>query len=138
MVSGCQVRPSLAWSVEALHVFSYIMSVPPSHHPKASRAYFYTSFVAYILGLGTTIAVMHVFKAAQPALLYLVPSCLGLPFFLALLRGDIPSLLKYCPECCFTISNFDDFSLPPLWLARYRDYPEPKKDSSEVKDTKTD
>ena len=30
-----------------------------------SKFYFYTSFLAYILGLGTTIFVMHVFKHAQ-------------------------------------------------------------------------
>lgn len=57
--------------------------------------YFYTGFLAYILGLGTTIAVMHIFKAAQPALLYLVPSCLGLPLFVALVRSDISDLFKY-------------------------------------------
>ena len=33
-----------------------------------SRLYFYTSFFAYILGLGTTIFVMHVFKHAQVSL----------------------------------------------------------------------
>lgn len=68
---------------------------PYSHHPKGMKAYFYSGFVAYILGLGTTIAVMHIFKAAQPALLYLVPTCLGLPLLLALLRGDIPDLIKF-------------------------------------------
>jgi minor histocompatibility antigen H13 len=83
-----------------------------SHHPKTSRVYFHIGFLAYILGLGTTIAVMHIFKAAQPALLYLVPSCLGLPLLVALVRGDLPDLL------------------------RYRDYPEVKKESSEEKDTK--
>ncbi|XP_064396205.1 minor histocompatibility antigen H13-like [Halichondria panicea] len=65
------------------------------NHPSKCRVYFYTGFVAYIIGLGTTIAVMHVFNAAQPALLYLVPSCLGLPFLVALIRGDLSDLLKY-------------------------------------------
>ncbi len=59
-----------------------------------SRLYFYTGFVAYILGLVSTIGVMHIFKAAQPALLYLVPCCLGLPFLVALIRGDIATMLK--------------------------------------------
>ncbi len=59
-----------------------------------SKLYFYTGFVAYILGLGTTIAVMHVFKAAQPALLYLVPFCLGLPSLVALVKGDLIPLFK--------------------------------------------
>ena len=42
-----------------------------------SNFYFNVTFIAYILGLLTTIGVMHVFKHAQPALLYLVPACLG-------------------------------------------------------------
>ena len=75
-------------------LFSSLPLSLPSHHPKASKVYFCTGFLAYILGLGTTIAVMHIFKAAQPALLYLVPSCLGLPLFVALIRGDISDLFK--------------------------------------------
>uniref|UniRef100_A0A7N8YCS6 Histocompatibility (minor) 13 n=1 Tax=Mastacembelus armatus TaxID=205130 RepID=A0A7N8YCS6_9TELE len=47
---------------------------------KNSRTYFYSSFLAYIFGLGLTIFVMHTFKHAQPALLYLVPACVGFPF----------------------------------------------------------
>jgi len=35
------------------------------------KPYFYSIFAAYIMGLITTISVMHVFQAAQPALLYL-------------------------------------------------------------------
>ena len=47
-----------------------------------SNFYFNVTFIAYILGLLTTIGVMHVFKHAQPALLYLVPACLGKDDFL--------------------------------------------------------
>ena len=36
-----------------------------------SKPYFYAALFAYVAGLGTTMTVMHVFKAAQPALLYL-------------------------------------------------------------------
>ncbi|KAI8419738.1 hypothetical protein MSG28_008419 [Choristoneura fumiferana] len=43
---------------------------------------------------GTNVMIMHVFKHAQPALLYLVPACLGTPLALALLRGDINALFK--------------------------------------------
>jgi len=59
------------------------------------NTYFNTGFVAYILGLIGTIAVMHVFKHAQPALLYLVPACIGMPLFLALLKGDIKPMFQY-------------------------------------------
>lgn len=60
-----------------------------------SNFYFYTTFIAYILGLCGTIVVMHVFKHAQPALLYLVPACLGAPILMALIRGDIKSMFNY-------------------------------------------
>lgn len=60
-----------------------------------SKVYFYATFVAYFLGLVATIFVMHMFKHAQPALLYLVPACLGTPLLLALIRGDISALFQY-------------------------------------------
>merc|ERR1711902_79154 len=52
-------------------------------------------FIAYLAGLLLTIFVMHVYKHAQPALLHLVPACLGVPLFLALVRGDIKSMFQY-------------------------------------------
>merc|ERR1711915_550386 len=60
-----------------------------------SNFYFYATFIAYLAGLLLTIFVMHVYKHAQPALLYLVPACLGVPLFLALVRGDIKSMFQY-------------------------------------------
>jgi minor histocompatibility antigen H13 len=60
-----------------------------------SYFYFYTTFIAYVAGLAFTIFIMHWYKHAQPALLYLVPACLGAPLFVALIRGDIKSMLKY-------------------------------------------
>ncbi|KAF6773854.1 hypothetical protein AHF37_07222 [Paragonimus kellicotti] len=60
-----------------------------------SQVYFYTGYAAYIVGLLTTFVVMHVFQAAQPALLYLVPTCLGFPFILALIRGDLAAMISY-------------------------------------------
>jgi minor histocompatibility antigen H13 len=38
---------------------------------KFPKPYFYASLFAYVLGLTTTMSVMHVFRSAQPALLYL-------------------------------------------------------------------
>lgn len=38
---------------------------------KFKKPYFYAAIIAYALGLGMTMSVMHFFKAAQPALLYL-------------------------------------------------------------------
>ncbi|KAL4236410.1 Minor histocompatibility antigen H13 [Mactra antiquata] len=62
---------------------------------KGSRTYFYASFLAYFLGLLATILVMHVFKHAQPALLYLVPACISAPILVALVRGEIKPLFNY-------------------------------------------
>ncbi|XP_077991243.1 signal peptide peptidase-like isoform X2 [Glandiceps talaboti] len=62
---------------------------------KDSKTYFIASFAAYILGLLATIFVMHVFKHAQPALLYLVPACIGLPLFVALIKGELTLMFKY-------------------------------------------
>ncbi|XP_022910896.1 minor histocompatibility antigen H13 isoform X2 [Onthophagus taurus] len=60
-----------------------------------THTYFHATCFAYFLGLMTTIFVMHMFKHAQPALLYLVPACLGTPLLLALVKGDITLMLKY-------------------------------------------
>uniref|UniRef100_A0A8C2E527 Histocompatibility minor 13 n=1 Tax=Cyprinus carpio TaxID=7962 RepID=A0A8C2E527_CYPCA len=61
---------------------------------KNTRTYFYTSFLAYIFGLGLTIFVMHTFKHAQPALLYLVPACVGFPVLLALFKGELTEMFR--------------------------------------------
>lgn len=39
--------------------------------------------------------VMTFFNHAQPALLYLVPACLGIPLFLAFLKGDFKDMFEY-------------------------------------------
>jgi minor histocompatibility antigen H13 len=63
-----------------------------------SKLYFYVCYISYFIGLVTTIAVMHIFKAAQPALLYLVPACVGSSTLLALIRGEMGTLLAYTEE----------------------------------------
>nr|CAB3265213.1 PSL3 presenilin-like protein 3 [Phallusia mammillata] len=62
------------------------------------KTYFYSGFVAYFLGLVATIVVMVVFKHPQPALLYLVPACLGVPLAVAYLKGDWETMFKYTDE----------------------------------------
>ncbi|EMP33249.1 Minor histocompatibility antigen H13 [Chelonia mydas] len=62
---------------------------------KNTHTYFYTSFVAYIFGLGLTIFIMHIFKHAQPALLYLVPACIGFPLLVALVKGEVTEMFSY-------------------------------------------
>lgn len=62
---------------------------------RGSNTYFNASFLAYIIGLVTTIVVMSVFKHAQPALLYLVPACISFPVVLSLLKGDFTAMFAY-------------------------------------------
>jgi len=65
------------------------------HLSRNSRTYFNASFIAYILGLLLTMLVMHIYRHAQPALLYLVPACIGVPLLVALVKGDLKALFKY-------------------------------------------
>ncbi|KAI0254114.1 signal peptide peptidase-domain-containing protein [Lactifluus subvellereus] len=64
-------------------------------HTKAQPAgpflkpYFTASLIAYMAGLVTTMTVMHVFRAAQPALLYLSPACILSFVFTAWRRGEL-------------------------------------------------
>ncbi|XP_055044945.1 minor histocompatibility antigen H13 isoform X3 [Misgurnus anguillicaudatus] len=89
---------------------------------KNTRTYFYTSFLAYIFGLGLTIFVMHTFKHAQPALLYLVPACVGFPVLVALIKGELTEMFSYestdevLPHSP-RLSNFPTVSGSPASLA---------------------
>ena len=71
---------------------------PTDAHVNFPKPYFHSCLVGYILGMGTTMFVMITFEAAQPALLYLVPGCLGSSFLTALLRGELKALLAYSEE----------------------------------------
>eukprot|EP00291_Cryptomonas_curvata_P016301 CAMPEP_0172153858 /NCGR_PEP_ID=MMETSP1050-20130122/1697_1 /TAXON_ID=233186 /ORGANISM="Cryptomonas curvata, Strain CCAP979/52" /LENGTH=362 /DNA_ID=CAMNT_0012822479 /DNA_START=41 /DNA_END=1126 /DNA_ORIENTATION=+ len=65
---------------------------------EACKVYFYSNFAAYILGLVTTVVFMVWFKAAQPALLYLVPAALLAAVGTAAARGQIKELFSYKEE----------------------------------------
>ncbi|KAJ3570962.1 hypothetical protein NP233_g4061 [Leucocoprinus birnbaumii] len=56
---------------------------------KFSKPYFHAALIAYAMGLVMTMTVMHVFHAAQPALLYLSPACVLSFAFTALRRGEL-------------------------------------------------
>jgi minor histocompatibility antigen H13 len=63
-----------------------------------NRPYFNASLVAYIAGLVTTMSVMHMFKAAQPALLYLSPACILSFVITAFLRGELTEAWNWIDE----------------------------------------
>lgn len=137
----CQVSANSSPSRSSLSLPSLVVSSclmfslypAPSSLKKNTRTYFYTSFLAYIFGLGMTIWVMHTFKHAQvseaqtpsshswhavesvtfvdlaatdrltcltpslpsqPALLYLVPACIGFPVVVALLKGELTEMFR--------------------------------------------
>lgn len=46
----------------------------------------------------TTMGIMIKFGAAQPALLYLVPACLGSSLLVAVVRGEVKELFAYSEE----------------------------------------
>ena len=60
--------------------------------------YFTASFFGYVLGLGTTIVIMNVFNAAQPALLYIVPAVLGATAVAGAARGELKAVFSFSEE----------------------------------------
>jgi len=64
----------------------------------AEKIYFWSVLFSYFIGLTITVLVMYTFHAAQPALLYLVPACLGSSAGLALTRGEFLLLFKFDEE----------------------------------------
>lgn len=60
--------------------------------------YFTTALFFYIAGLVITMGVMHVFKAAQPALLYLSPAGIFSVLLTALVRGELAKVFAFTTE----------------------------------------
>ena len=71
----------------------YLMKKKPLSHK--SNVYFNACFAGYILGLVLTITVLHIFKAGQPALLYIVPCVLLSVLVTAFVRGEVKELFAY-------------------------------------------
>ena len=67
-------------------------------HDSFAKPYFHSALFAYVIGLATTLFVMIQFKAAQPALLYLVPACLISSLGCAAVRGEVKQLFDYSEE----------------------------------------
>lgn len=64
----------------------------PVSHSWRRISYFHCSLVGYFLGLLTATVSSEIFKAAQPALLYLVPFTLLPLFAMAYLKGDLKTM----------------------------------------------
>lgn len=59
------------------------------------KHYFAAAMWAYIIGLSTTIGVMHSYKTAQPALLYLSPACISSTLITAWRKQDATDMWAY-------------------------------------------
>lgn len=59
------------------------------------KTYYTACFTAYVLGLVTTVVVMHTFQAAQPALLYLSPACTLSVIIVAALKGELGLVFQF-------------------------------------------
>lgn len=75
---------------------------PPRHFSRIS--YFHCSLIGYFLGLLTATVSSEVFKAAQPALLYLVPFTLLPLLTMAYLKVRD---LKHCTYMCICIDRYN-------------------------------
>lgn len=60
--------------------------------------YFIFTLFGYALGIVATLAIMNIFRAAQPALLYLVPGCLLTSLLTSVVRGDFNQLWNFNEE----------------------------------------
>jgi len=65
---------------------------------KAPKTYYNGCVVGYLLAIITTVVVMLMFDHGQPALLYLVPACLGSTVLISLVKGEFKNLWEYCEE----------------------------------------
>ena len=65
------------------------MSLKGGEHAVFFKPYFLTNVICYALGLLATVGIMYFFNAAQPALLYLVPACIGGSLAVGLSRGEL-------------------------------------------------
>ncbi|PPQ67307.1 hypothetical protein CVT25_005891 [Psilocybe cyanescens] len=64
------------------------------------QPYFWAGMGAYVVGLASTMAVMHVFGKAQPALLYLSPACILSFVVTGLVRGELGTAWQWIDENC--------------------------------------
>ncbi|OWZ65398.1 hypothetical protein AYX15_03121 [Cryptococcus neoformans] len=93
IVPGLVIALCLRYDLHRYASFYKSQNVTP--RSKFGKPYFWCGVVSYVLGLGVTIAMMHHFQRAQPALLYLSPACTLGPILLAFARGEIKNLWTY-------------------------------------------
>jgi minor histocompatibility antigen H13 len=69
-----------------------------AEHMSFPKPFFTSNIIGYCAGLLATVLIMYYFNAAQPALLYLVPACLGASLIMATATGKFNALCAYDEE----------------------------------------
>lgn len=62
------------------------------------KSYFIGCVIGYLIAIITTVVVMIVYDHGQPALLYLVPACLGSTLIISFINGENKKLWEYSEE----------------------------------------
>lgn len=86
---------------------------PRSPHETCSKkgGYFIPSVIAYAIGLSMANVAVYVMRMGQPALLYLVPCCLGTIVYLGWKRGELvdlwntPKVLASCDKILYGVAE---------------------------------
>lgn len=74
------------------------IAIPTPTSGAYPKTYYYSTLIAYLTGLITTIIVMHKFQHAQPALLYLSPACCLSVILVATWKRQLRHLFAYAEE----------------------------------------
>ncbi len=91
---------------------------PRSYEENCSRniGYFIPAVIAYAIGLAMANVAVYVMRMGQPALLYLVPCCLGVIVYLGWKRGELtdlwnnPKVLTSCDRILYGSEEQDESS----------------------------
>ena len=94
VIPGIMVAIVLRYDIQR-HMTGFVGGKVKNASPCGRPRFFYSCFAGYVIGIIATIVVMNVFQAAQPALLYIVPSILFTTFLHAWLAGEASSLLHW-------------------------------------------
>jgi len=65
---------------------------------KASKHYFISVIIGYLIAIITTVVIMFMFNHGQPALLYLVPGCILAVFITATVKGEFKEMWEFVEE----------------------------------------
>lgn len=74
----------------------------------ASKSYFYSTLIGYLIAIITTVVIMIVFDHGQPALLYLVPGVLLAVLLTAAVKGELKQVYEWNEEKLIGVEEAKD------------------------------